>query len=79
MMKVMELGQKHQFNECNLKQFTNTMKNFPQKKKAKEALPEIGAVNTWRKTLVFRDIKKNTSKFVERFKNIGLVDACGHS
>ena len=52
---------------------------LPPKKKAKEALPEIGAVNTWRKTLVFRDIKKGTSKFVERFKNIGLVDACDHS
>ena len=52
---------------------------LPPKKKLKESLPEIGAVNTWRKTLVFRDHKKNASKIVERFKNIGLVDACGHS
>ena len=47
---------------------------LPPKKKKKESLPEISAPNVVCKTLQVRDFKKQTSEYIKKYRNVGIVD-----
>ena len=81
--KVIDLTEDH--NTYNLRPTTeqeahqlNAIEDFnnklPPKKKAKESLPEITSTNINRKTLMTRDMKKNTIGFAYKYNCIGAVD-----
>jgi hypothetical protein len=49
---------------------------LPPKKKAKESVNEISAVNVHAKYMVLRDMKKGEANYIRKYHNIGLVDDC---
>lgn len=49
---------------------------LPPKKKAKESVAEISAVNVHAKYLVLRNHVKNEANYIVKYNNIGLVDDC---
>jgi hypothetical protein len=46
------------------------------KKKAKESIPEISAVNVHAKYMVLRNHVKNESNYIVKYNNVGLIDDC---
>jgi hypothetical protein len=52
---------------------------LPPKKKAKESVQEISAVNVHAKYMVLRDHKKNEANYIVKYNNIGLIDDCNGS